>query len=100
MKEFFSLQNIFFEIGGQGISYLEFFGVLLGPGLCLFSRFGTFRKLLGRVCIRGLLFVDVFTERTVYKYVVTTCIDSHSMHTDCIGGRGRETGKRMKETNC
>ncbi|HKM30530.1 MAG: nicotinamide mononucleotide transporter [Bacteroidales bacterium] len=30
MIEFLSLDNIFFTIGNQGISYLEFFGVLLG----------------------------------------------------------------------
>lgn len=30
MKEFFNLHNIFFVIGGQGISYLEFCAVLFG----------------------------------------------------------------------
>ena len=30
MKEFFNLHNVFFVIGGQGISYLEFFAVLFG----------------------------------------------------------------------
>jgi len=30
MKEFFNLHNIFFVIGGQGISYLEFCAVIFG----------------------------------------------------------------------
>jgi nicotinamide mononucleotide transporter len=30
MKEFFNLRNIFFVIGGQGISYLEFCAVIFG----------------------------------------------------------------------
>ena len=65
MKEFFSLQNIFFEIGGQGISYLEFFGVLLGlASVFLAGLARSVNYWVGFVYV-GLLFL-MFLQKRLY----------------------------------
>ena len=65
MKEFFSLQNIFFEIGGQGISYLEFFGVLLGlASVFLAGLARSVNYWIGFVYV-GLLFL-MFLQKRLY----------------------------------
>ena len=94
MKEFFNLYNIFFVIGGQGISYLEFFAVLFGlTSVLLASLARSINYWIGFV-YTALLFM-MFLQKNLYTNMLLQPV-SLGMN---IYGLYRWTRPRQDEKN-